>query len=115
MKSRDNNNHNYEKVANGVKNIEPYTSISKNELLDLLGQDDIQKKIISSLGNRKDADKIFVSAILTSWKFWGIILALIFAFSIGISYLFVRFPSETSHVVEKTVNSKIPDLLPNSR
>lgn len=105
-------NRKYEKVSKGIRGIEPYKSTTKEDILDCLGHEDAIQKILGSLGNRKDADQIFISAILKSWKFWVCIFAVPIAISCLISYLFLRFPSQTTHAIEKTINAKIPDLLP---
>ena len=105
-------NRKYEKIAKGIGGIEPYKSTTKEDILECLGHEDAIQKILTALGNRKDADRIFISAILKSWKFWACILGITIAISCLISYLFFRFPAQATHAIEKTINAQIPELFP---
>jgi hypothetical protein len=102
----------YETIANSTTNIEPYRSSKKEEILECLGHEDAIQIILAALGNRKDADTIFINALLKSPKFWFCMLVLSMFISGLFCYLFYCFPEKAAHAVEKSINSKIPDLLP---
>ncbi len=105
----------YEKVARSARNIEPYRSVTLEEVCECLKHEDSIQVILAALRNRKDADKIFRSALLTSPKFWLYIMVPVMLvpilISCSIGYCFYRFPEAAVHVVEKAVNSKVPELL----
>ena len=107
----------YEKVVSGASNIEPYHSVTLEEVCECLKHEDSIQVILAALRNRKDADMIFRSALLTSSKFWLCIMIPVLGGSIlvscSIGYCFYRCPEAAAHIVEKAVNSKVPELLPS--
>jgi hypothetical protein len=105
-------NKKYEKIKKGITITGPYISITKEDLLECLGHEDAIQKILAALKNRKDADEIFISAIIKSWKFWACILGSSIILCCVINYLFFRFPFQTTHVIEKAINAGISDLMP---
>lgn len=106
----------YEKVAGSASNVEPYHSATLEEICECLKHEDAVQIILATLKNRKDADAVFRSALLTSPKFWFYVMTPVSIVSIfiacSIGYCFYRSPEVTAHFVEKAVNSKIPALLP---
>jgi hypothetical protein len=99
----------YDEVGKGAANIVPY---SFNNLLFDVGHKDFTKALIESLRGNRDADKLFCSALFRSFWFWVIIVGLSLGMALLAGAIFYHYPKQTSHIVEKTVNSQIPGLLP---
>lgn len=106
---------NYKEISKETKNPMPYSMdsmVTKKDFPEILCNDNTLQKLVSALKNRKDADDLFISAILKSPRFWKYFLVTSGILSIIISYLFSHYSVPMNHVIEKTVNSRIPDLFP---
>lgn len=103
---------NYNEIIKETKNPMPYSFVTKKDFSEILCNDGTLQKLVSALKNRKDADDVFISAILKSPRFWIYLLVTSAILSIIISYLFCHYSVPMNHVIEKTVNSQIPDLFP---
>lgn len=105
-------NKKYYEVVKEITNPIPYSLVTKKDFPKILCNDDTLQKLISALKNRKDADAIFITAILKSPRFWRYLLIVSIILSTTISYIFCHYYIPMNHIVEKTVNSKIPGLFP---
>lgn len=113
---KNSGNNKYNSTYQTTRYIEPYRDTRRQELIDNLRHDEVLIALISVLKNRQDAREAFSTSVLKSLRFWFFLLTpslvLTILISCGCGYLFRYHPNESSHVLEKMVNSKIPDLIP---
>src|ERR1700722_19017877 len=102
----------YEKAFNSAKNVESYNTTTLEQICDYLRHEDSIQTILRALENRKDADIIFLKAVLNNPKFWFVVLTSTVIVSCGINYCFHHYPKTAAHIVEKAVNAQVSDLLP---
>lgn len=82
-------NKKYYEVRKEITNPTPYLLVTKKAFPEILCNDETLQKRLFALKNRKDADDIFISALLKSPRFWKYLLITCIILSILISYIFL--------------------------